>query len=82
MEKIDFAAAKKGLPFDRGELARRIANTPTNIILEYIDGMQRLKGNIEQFISVLSAADGHVVKGCYLRYQMNALTILSSSQIT
>jgi hypothetical protein len=55
--KIDFDSAKNDLPLDRGELVKRIAETPLEVVLEYVDGLQAIKGNLDKYIAVMHAAN-------------------------
>jgi|GEM_PF-3356038 len=53
MERIDFAAAAKELPIERGVLAAQIANIPSDIVLEYIDGLNITKARVEENLAIL-----------------------------
>lgn len=55
--KIDFETAKKDLPITRGELAKRIAETPLNIVLDYVQGLKTIKGQLDQYIEIMHAAN-------------------------
>lgn len=53
MERIDFASALKELPIEKGTLAAQIANIPSDIVLEYIDGLNRCKAQVDENLAIL-----------------------------
>jgi hypothetical protein len=54
--KIDFNEAARDLPLDRSALAKRIAETPLDVVLEYVSVLQQMKSNLDQYIAIMHAS--------------------------
>jgi len=58
VKRIDFSEAINDLPITREGLAHKISNTPPDIVLEYITGMEEIKKRLDLTIAIFQATDG------------------------